>query len=120
MSQQKKNLELQVESQTHEVEHLTLKNIDLYDQVSDLQTQLNNSESQAKSNVADLMAKINELELETKSLQTQKNEMGEKVECDKKEASTQREDLMEQLSVMQQRLDSIENEKQRKLKEIRY
>ena len=71
MSQQKKNLELQVESQTHEVEHLTLKNIDLYDQVSDLQTQLNNSESQAKSNVADLMAKINELELETKSLQTQ-------------------------------------------------
>ncbi|KAL2614640.1 hypothetical protein AAZV13_08G019400 [Glycine max] len=111
LSQQKKNLELQVESQTHEVEHLTLKNIDLYDQVSDLQTQLNNSESQAKSNVADLMAKINELELETKSLQTQKNEMGEKVECDKKEASTQREDLMEQLSVMQQRLDSIENEK---------
>ncbi|KAG5155649.1 hypothetical protein JHK82_013618 [Glycine max] len=128
LSQQKKNLELQVESQTHEVKHLTLKNIELYDQVSelelllkrekgvvsDLQTQLNNSESQAnlaKSNVANLMAKINELELETKSLQTQKNEMGEKIKCDKNEALTQREDLMEQLNAMQQRLDYIENEK---------
>ncbi|RDX95345.1 hypothetical protein CR513_22152, partial [Mucuna pruriens] len=123
LSQQKKDLELQVESQTHEGKHESSKDIELHDQVldlelllkeekrvvSDLQEKLKQNENQAKSNIAKLMAKINELELETKTLQTQKNEMDEKIKLEKDEASIQREDLMEHLNAMQQKLDSMEN-----------
>ncbi|KAK7399127.1 hypothetical protein VNO78_10303 [Psophocarpus tetragonolobus] len=124
LTQQKNDLKLQVESKLHEVKHVTLRNMELHDQVlelesllkekkkliSDLQTQLNNHENQEESNVGNLIAKINELEIETKSLQTQRKEMEEKVKCDRHEASTQREDLMDQLNMMQQKLDYIEIE----------
>jgi len=123
LSNQKKDLKQEVEKQTHEVKHLTSKNISLNDEilklelllkeekgkVFDLQAQFNNNENEENPNIADLLAKISELELETKSLQTQKNEMEEKIKCDQNEASTQRENLMDQLYTVQERLDFIEN-----------
>ncbi|KAJ1408229.1 Protein Networked [Sesbania bispinosa] len=121
LSQQKKNLELQIESQANEVKQLNTKNTELHDQVlelelslkeekgvvSNLQVKFNENENQAKSNIAKLMAQVTELEQENKSLNTQKDEMEEKIKCDKNEASTQIKDLMEQLNVMQQNLDSL-------------
>ncbi|XP_020224070.1 COP1-interactive protein 1 [Cajanus cajan] len=124
LSQQKMDLELQVESQTQEIKQLSSKNSELNDQVSELELQLkeeksvvynfqaklNNNNNKAKSNIAYFMAKMNELEQETKSLQRQKNEMEEKIKHDKNEASIQREELMEQLNQMQQKLNSLESE----------
>lgn len=132
LNQQKKDLELQLESQTHVVKHLLSKNNELNDrvmeielllkeengEVSDLKTKLTNNEDQAKSNTANLMAKINDLKLETKFLQTQKNGMEEKIKREKNEAITQRENLMEQLNMMQEKLNSLENEKKEKESEM--
>jgi len=123
LSNDKTNLELQIESQANEVKQLSIQNTELQNHVmklesllkekqgeaSDLEMKLNNSEEQAKSNIVKLMAQANELVLENESLRTQKDEMEEKIKCDKNEASMQRDDLIEKLNVMQQKLDSIEN-----------
>jgi len=122
LDKQKRDLELEVEKQTHEAKHLTSKSIELNDEILklellkeengkmfDLQAQFNNNENEEKPNITDLMTKISELEQETKSLQTQKNEMEEKIKCDQNESSSQRENLMDQLNVVQQRLDFIES-----------
>ncbi|XP_061337845.1 COP1-interactive protein 1-like [Gastrolobium bilobum] len=120
LSQQKSDLELQVETQAHEVKQLSTKNTELHDQVlelelllkeekgvvSNLQEKLKSNEEQAKLNIENLMAQINELKWEAKSLRTQKDEMEEKIKCDMNEASTQREEL----NVMQQKLDSLCNQ----------
>ncbi|KAK7358542.1 hypothetical protein VNO77_00475 [Canavalia gladiata] len=121
LNENKKNLELEVESQTQQVTELNAKNRVLHekvlelesvlkeenDVVFDLRAKLKSNEEQTKSNVENLMAKMNELEIEIESLRTQKIEMEEKIECDKNEASTQRQELMDQLNAMQQKLDSI-------------
>ncbi|KAK2439154.1 COP1-interactive protein [Trifolium repens] len=123
LSNDKMDLELQIESQANEVKQLSIKNTDLHNHVmelesllkekqgvvSNLEAKLDNSEEQAKSNIAKLMAQVNELVLETKSLRTEKDEMEEKIKCDKNEASTERDDLMEKLNIMQQKLDSQGN-----------
>ncbi|CAL5214918.1 unnamed protein product [Lathyrus oleraceus] len=123
LSNDKTNLELQIDSQANEVKQLSVKNTELQNHVmelesllkekqgavSNLEVKLNNSEEQAKSNIVKLMAQVNELILETKSLTTQKDEMEEKIKCDKVEASVGREELMEKVNGMQQKLDSLEN-----------
>ncbi|GAU32629.1 hypothetical protein TSUD_71770 [Trifolium subterraneum] len=123
LSNDKMDLELQIESQANEDKQLSIKNTELHNHVmelesllkekqsviSDLEVKLDNSEEQAKSNIVKLMAQVNDLALETKSLRTQKDEMEEKIKCDKNEASTEREDLMEKLNIMQQKLDSQGN-----------
>ncbi|XP_057419192.1 COP1-interactive protein 1-like [Lotus japonicus] len=120
LSEQKGNLELQVESQANEVKQLSAKNTELQEQVvelelflkeekcvvSNLQAKLDENENKAKSNVAKLMAQVNELEHETKSLRTQKDEMEERIKCG---ALKQTDQLMEQLNVMQNKLDSLGN-----------
>ncbi|CAI8619537.1 unnamed protein product [Vicia faba] len=123
LSNDKTNLELQIDSQANEVKELSIKNTELQNHVaelesllkdkqgvvSNLEVKLNNSEEQAKSNIVKLMAQVNELILETKSMETQKYEMEERIESDKNEASIEREELMEKLNSMQQKLDSQEN-----------
>ncbi|KAK7369764.1 hypothetical protein VNO80_11808 [Phaseolus coccineus] len=122
LNKQKRDLELEVEKQTHEAKHLTSKSIELNDEILklellkeengkmfDLQAQFNNNENEEKPNITDLMTKISELEQETKSLQSQKSKMEEKIKCDQNEASSQRENLMDQLDMVQRRLDFIES-----------
>ncbi|KAL5052889.1 hypothetical protein RYX36_033571 [Vicia faba] len=123
LSNDKTNLELQIDSQANEVKELSMKNTELQNHVaelesllkdkqgvvSNLEVKLNNSEEQAKSNIVKLMAQVNELILETKSVETQKYEMEEKIKCDKNEASIEREELMEKVNSMQKKVDSVEN-----------
>ncbi|CAJ2676479.1 unnamed protein product [Trifolium pratense] len=122
LSNDKMDLQLQIESQANEVKQLSIKNTELHnhvmelesllkekqDVVSKLEAKLDNSEEQSKSNIGKLMAQVNELVLETKTLRTEKDEMEEKIKCDKKETSNEREDLMKKLKVMQEKLDSQE------------
>ncbi|XP_045825708.1 COP1-interactive protein 1 isoform X1 [Trifolium pratense] len=122
LSNDKMDLQLQIESQANEVKQISIKNTELHnhvmelesllkekqDVVSKLEAKLDNSEEQSKSNIGKLMAQVNDLVLETKTLRTEKDEMEEKIKCDKKETSNEREDLMKKLKVMQEKLDSQE------------
>ncbi|KAJ1386069.1 Protein Networked [Sesbania bispinosa] len=132
LNHQKRNLELQAESQAHEIKQLGAKNAELHARVlelelmlkeskgtlkdskvavSALQAKLKSNEDQATTKIADLMGRINKLEQEVKSLRTQKGKMEEKVKRSRNEALSQRKDLTDQLNVMQQNLDSESKQK---------
>lgn len=121
LNQQKRNPELQVESQAHEVKQLSAKNTELQDRVlelelllketkgvvSVLQATLKSNEDKAMSKNAELVAQINKLEQEAKSLRNQKGKMEEKIKRTRNEALSQKKDFKDQLNVMQRKLDSV-------------
>ncbi|XP_027343184.1 COP1-interactive protein 1-like [Abrus precatorius] len=123
LNQKKGNLELEVESQTHEVKQLSAKNTVLHDQimdlelklkeengvVSDLQAKLINNENQAKSNVANFMQKLDFVENQNKELEAQMERKGEETS----QLVVQIENLNENLAETRSVEENMKEEKER-------